>query len=90
MSDFANITGVYMNSILLVAEVVEEAQCRCMTVECVIGSRIRDVLEEAQALGRQLECGIQFQFNGHLGWIRPADDVDKQLEYLRRVWSRRE
>jgi hypothetical protein len=76
-----------MISIYLKAEVVEEAQCRCATADVRTGSHIRQVLEDAKALGQKLECAIQFEFNGHLGWIGPTDDVDEQMKFLLRLWG---
>lgn len=61
---------------------------RFVDTESVVGDNILDLLREAESLARRLECGVQFEFQGHLAWIWPGQDPVTQYERLKTLWGR--
>jgi len=51
------------------------------------GTTLRHALREARRLADQLECGIEFAFNGRLAWIDPGGDPEAQCAFLEHVWQ---
>ena len=60
---------------------------RFVETELSIGDHILAALREAEALGRRLECGVEFCFNGQLAWITPGMDPETQWRWLLKVWG---
>jgi hypothetical protein len=64
-----------------------EREGRFAPVEIAMGTDILDALREAEALGKRLECGVQFCFNDQLAWITPGMDPETQWRFLLETWG---
>ncbi len=64
-----------------------ERNSRFVTASGDVGTDLADLLAEARVLADRLECGIEFNFNGHWAWIIPHMDAEEQTVWLKRVWE---
>ena len=65
-------------------------QGRYIETQPTMGSRLLDFLTEARGLAERLECGVEFEFNGHLVWMTPDDDPATQMVWFEQLWERLE
>lgn len=60
---------------------------RFAETEGIVGSTLLCLLKDAKELALKLECGVQFDFNGHLVSMYPYSDPEEQERFLLNIWS---
>jgi len=56
----------------------------CIKVEPIPGGHIKDCVEQAKRLARQLDLMVEFDFNGAMMIVGPDHDVDALVEWYHR------